>query len=422
MKPFVAKTTRLTLAALVALALPAYAQETMSDLIIKEVSAVGQDLIPGHNDLSIDSVLRIVLPDRTPSLVLKDVFILHSTLFRSGARSASMKEVALSPWMTRDGVHRDDFSTWTPSMANAPFRLLAVINRPDIRIGRSEERASTLGQIRFIYCLVRAASNGSVSDRPCASFLLAVEIDILADGTSPDAIAAYYEAWAGLQRLSPADPLFNAGIDSIISALRDIRYLSAVIAINEVESDLALGKSPAVDATWVMRSFQLDPSTQLTVPQTVNSYTDREWIAEACRILAQSPASSGRKTNFGVKGALAAAPRSATTASMTLSDSINDIIATVNATCPDLDPQRTTLLVDALAKTTCNGCHFAGTGTLFTHVSPRDVGNVTRLSPFVVGNDSNCSPQFECQGLLDDRRAELFVLRRHLSELVTLQD
>ena len=38
----------------------------------------------------------------------------------------------VEPWMKRDGAK--SFAGWTPNLANAPFRLLAIVYRPDLGI------------------------------------------------------------------------------------------------------------------------------------------------------------------------------------------------------------------------------------------------------------------------------------------------
>ena len=37
----------------------------------------------------------------------------------------------LEPWMRKDGAA--SFADWSPDLAHAPFRLLAIVYRPDLR-------------------------------------------------------------------------------------------------------------------------------------------------------------------------------------------------------------------------------------------------------------------------------------------------
>src|SRR5947199_5296344 len=53
-------------------------------------------------------------------------------------------KVIIAPWMARDGA--TSFDSWQVNFANAPFRLLAIVYRPDLGIITSDNNIADAGE------------------------------------------------------------------------------------------------------------------------------------------------------------------------------------------------------------------------------------------------------------------------------------
>ena len=51
------------------------------------------------------------------------------------ARRQTIRSLVIDPWKARDGQAGAPDPAWTPNLANAPFRLLAIVNRLDLSRG-----------------------------------------------------------------------------------------------------------------------------------------------------------------------------------------------------------------------------------------------------------------------------------------------
>jgi len=81
---------------------------------------------------------------------------------------SGLREALILPWQKRDGYREDSGEAWKPQWRNAPFRLLAIVNRMDLALpeftavpssrGYNSGGASLAtrenGEARLIFCLV----------------------------------------------------------------------------------------------------------------------------------------------------------------------------------------------------------------------------------------------------------------------------
>ncbi len=61
----------------------------------------------------------------------------------------AMRTRLVEPWMKKDGAR--SFADWTPNLANAPFRLLAIVYRPDLGIVAADGTIKSAGEARFVF-------------------------------------------------------------------------------------------------------------------------------------------------------------------------------------------------------------------------------------------------------------------------------
>src|SRR6185503_10626403 len=68
----------------------------------------------------------------------------------------NIRTVLIEPWKARDGQAGVSDEQWEPNWRNAPFRLLAIVNRLDLKrdAGGIVQNA---GEGRFVFCVTAGA-------------------------------------------------------------------------------------------------------------------------------------------------------------------------------------------------------------------------------------------------------------------------
>ncbi len=301
-------------------------------------------------------------------------------------------------------------------MERAPFRLLAIVNRLDLRgnvtYGGSvsddccEQRCIT-GEGRFVFAFSGDGvdqgggypgggggvvggdphGNGGAPDRP---FLVIFEYCIPKEGCP--ALHAYAQQWADLQCL-PWGPVYNAALHRITDQFTAANAMPAKpngSALNQLRTnENLLTPSTAVPSTqWELREFKLfcndsdkgflrpvtvkqtpredSDSTQLlhnfittTVPAPPDHTVPLEWGMPG---LQKQPFLGGRAVMPPIS-ITSGSPAWATTGTV-----VNN------------------MLRHDFALNTCNGCHSTETNTAFAHVGARAAGQPAPLSGFLIGD------------------------------------
>ncbi|GIW73059.1 MAG: hypothetical protein KatS3mg102_2601 [Planctomycetota bacterium] len=239
-------------------------------------------------------------------------------------------------------------------LKRAPFRLLAIVNRIDLRQNPSYG-AGNAGEGRFVFGALDPNGNP-------LQFTVIFEYKLPARSLAD--VKRWAERWHALGALD-----FGADYNRALEAITDAFAGRGVApgrpngsSIGQIRTnEIALG-SP-----WELREFVLDPRTGLLVQTTTK----------------QSPDVSFNGTQA-------------------LADFINDNEAAVLAgrhTVPPswlaaADPEnfvwnargiRNPDARHSFALNTCAGCHFAETGAGFTMVKPRQSGQPAQLAGFITG-------------------------------------
>jgi len=266
------------------------------------------------------------------------------------------------------------------NFGRAPFRLLAIVNRPDLRRPVSGTQLPSGGQGRFVFGALGPTGQKLPFTVIFEYDLPVTDLDIPGVDDAALETRLWGEAWHALSDL-PFGPEYDYWLFNITSqftgrdrtpsrpngsALFQIR--TNEVALSPVPGDPIVGPF----GLWEMREFVIGASGQLiqtTVKQEPDasfngSATLGAYVAEnAAAILAgqnQVPTSYQGRAFLG-----GAAP----------------VPFTLQWTVPGADePTR-----HAFALGTCNGCHRPETGTFFLHVRPRDAGVQATVSAFVSG-------------------------------------
>ena len=273
------------------------------------------------------------------------------------ARPAVTAQI-INPWLAASGGVQLD-------MKKAPFRLLAIVARLDLR----QNAPWTAGEGRFVFNLLDATGNTT-------QYMLILEYGLDAAGCTD--VLNWANTWHNLGTL-PFGPNYNAALQAVTDSFTKINASPAKLngsAINQVRTDEIFLAAP-----WELRQFTLQPAgppAQLlmsTVSQTPENARQNTPLL-ANYVNANTPAilanaytvpllwtginfrggASSHTLNFNWDG-----PAPACTS-----------IANPNAR-------------EEFSLNTCNGCHGAETATTFKHVQPRNPGVASVLSNFLVG-------------------------------------
>ncbi len=153
----------------------------------------------------------------------------------------------------------------------SPFRLLAIVNRVDLR-GNSVYGASSAGEGRFVFGVVNRNANGGCSTTP---FTVILEYGVPIRGCS--AVRDYGQQWADLGNLVLGSAPYNAALQNITDQFTSANaapFKPNGSAINQVRSN-----EIALSRPWELREFVLQQgspllrivSTQQTPHHTLNN-------------------------------------------------------------------------------------------------------------------------------------------------------
>jgi hypothetical protein len=300
------------------------------------------------------TLMRAMAGDQDPSTLVRQWLSTWTTAqtingLTVPARTQLMTRV-MGPWEQRSGgASRPlDFS-------QAPFRLLAIMNRMDLR-----QPGVQAGEGRFVFGVLDAA--GSPME-------FTVILEYALPGGTPEAIQRWARDWHELGQLGLNHPSYNAKLQALtdrfartgVMAGRPFGHALNQIRTNEVE----------LAQEWEMREFTLT-DTGLR-PATVKKTPDfRFENTNALRdfILANQADVLGERH--------------------TVPESLNGArFLAASAPVPEdffwRVPGVPGEARHKFSLNTCSGCHSRETGTQFTHIAPRAAGQVAALSAFLQG-------------------------------------
>jgi len=263
----------------------------------------------------------------------------------------------INPWLAASGGAQ-------LNMKLAPFRLLAIVARLDLR----QNAPWTAGEGRFVFNLLDPAGNPT-------QYLLIMEYGLDAAGCAD--VLTWANRWHNLGTI-PFGPNYNAALQAVTDAFTSIGASPAKpngSAINQVRTDEIFLAAP-----WELREFTLQaggPPAQLLmspVAQTPeNAHQHTALLANYENV--NAPAIMGG--TYNVPLLWAAVPFKGGASSHTLNFDWDG----PPAACTSIPPA----VRHEFSLNTCNGCHGAETGTTFKHVQPRNLGFPSVLSNFLTG-------------------------------------
>jgi hypothetical protein len=264
-------------------------------------------------------------------------------------------------------------------LAKAPFRLLAIVNRQDLR-GSSAYGGGDAGEARLVFGAVMCPLVPPAINGEALGFTVIFEYGVPRSGCF--AVRDWAQQWHALGGMAPGSVAYNSALQAITDqfTLRDANpaRLPNRSAINQVRSnEFELANFPA-DTFWEMRESKLQstaPSAgqlqHMTTAQTPGVPFSGSTVlgnyinAEEASILAgthEVPLSYPAGTPFRAGAVELGAGRKF------------DAPGILNSEARHL-----------FSLATCSACHTDETRTHFVHIAPRLIGAEAQLSNFLTG-------------------------------------
>jgi len=280
----------------------------------------------------------------------------------------------INPWLAASGGASLDLGI-------APFRLLAIVNRLDLRTGSGGYGGSTgnAGELRFVFGAVKPG-------RTCQllPFTVILEYGVPIRGCAP--VRSWAQQWVNLSSLTLGSSTYNAALQAITDqvVLRNAAPSKPNgSALNQLRTN-----EIAIGSPWELRQFNLlnpiDFLHETPVFQTPDmrfNAADPGWSGSTLldTFITSTPAGATIPTSFLATHFLGgAAPVTG-----------NNTGYFWNTSTLDLDPSHPGNWNDRrfqFSLNTCNACHTGETRTTFTHISPTTpLGSPAALSGFLTG-------------------------------------
>lgn len=267
-------------------------------------------------------------------------------------------------------------------MKFAPFKLIAIVNRLDLR-GNSGYGFSNAGEGRLVF---------NALDPGCNPMQFTVIFEYGINKRSCSSIKAFAQEWNNLNSLTIGSPAYNTVLENITAQF----VLSGTNtskpnqnSINQIRTN-----ERAIGIPWELREFNLKSSGQLELvdvkqePQvrfngvhTGSSIPDVEEMVQWINTNVTSIENNNYTVPLNITGATPPSFRGGH--SLFVNDNVNQIWngrGSVGTQFIISDKAR-----HIFSLNTCSSCHGGETRTVFTHISPSGFGVEATLSGFLTG-------------------------------------
>jgi hypothetical protein len=322
--------------------------------------------------------------DSTNSITLDSV---------SAAAAANMDALVINPWRQRSGGGALNLSI-------APFRLLAIVNRPDLALSSyTGGPGNNGGELRFVFGLMEARDQNNDGDAldvgdTCQVTEMAVIFEYGVPIRSCQGIKTWANDWVSLSGLLPGDPAFNDQLELLTESV--VKNGAAPTKPNQ--NALNQLRTNEIDLTgiWQFREFHITTgSGPLLQALTVNNPREHQAAFTATGLtpapinLNGSPLLLSEIQNnltdivngdYSVQETSAGFPFQGGASSYNINTSWDHPGL---STAPELTARF------KFSLNTCSSCHTGETDTTFYHIRPTPPGSPPVLSGFLLNNPHN---------------------------------
>ncbi|HKP87680.1 MAG TPA: hypothetical protein VJZ26_16385 [Blastocatellia bacterium] len=297
----------------------------------------------------------------------------------------SVRNTVIIPWENASGGPGQPLD-----LSIAPFRLLAIVNRIDLR-GSSGYQTSNAGEARFVFGVIdRRDPNGC-----CVVSEMSVILEYGIDIESCEKVRDWAQQWINLSSLALGSPAYNAALEAITEQFAKAGAAPRKVngsALNQLRTNEFL---PPITGDWELREFKLTPglndpfaATGDLIQTTVKQTPDR--VLNNRPTLSDFINANCGTVNAGTHVVPLAFPRNPADAALPNPPAMlggSSFVPPGAWNAPGLacgpNPPGNARFQFSFA--TCSGCHQQETATPFYHIRPTPFGTPATLSLFLSG-------------------------------------
>lgn len=262
---------------------------------------------------------------------------------------AAINTLVLTPWLN---------GGTTLDLSRAPLRLLAIVNRLDLR-NLAQGKA---GEGRFVFGVLDSSGDST-------QFTIIMEYRLPA--TTEAQVLSWANLWHELGPLVPGSAAYNAKLAEITERFAGRNAEPGRVngsALSQLRSN-----EIALSFPWELREFVLNPATGFLRPDTVKLTPNSSFLNQSivAQFINQNQASILTETHN--------VPNTFNGVSFLGASSLNNIDFW-DATGINNNEAR-----HKFSLNTCNGCHGRETNTTFLQINPRAAGQRSVLAGFLTG-------------------------------------
>jgi len=283
----------------------------------------------------------------------------------------SIRTVITDKWLRASG------NSGKLAMNKAPFRLLGIVNRIDLRQNLFFGEGLA-GEFRFVWGVLdleNKAADGSCREIP--NFTLIMEYAV--DKSTPEAVKAWGQRWVRLNSMTLNTSAFRDSLQGITESVVRAGVGSAAGRANGSALIRIRTNEIALSFPWELREFNLAKSPRpdaglffpVTVKQTPANANNGTTLFAQYVNTKESEILAGKHNvplQFNGKAFLGG-------------HSLNNVDFWSGPGIRNNEAR------SRVSLNTCNGCHGRETQTIFLHVTPRPRSAPAQLSAFMTGED-----------------------------------
>jgi hypothetical protein len=172
---------------------------------------------------------------------------------------AAIRDLVISPWLAKSGGNSLDLSV-------APFKLLAIVNRIDLR-SHDGDSVDSGGEGRFVFGVLDTDGNPlpPLAGTAPGGFVIIFEYELLA--TDMNELRAWASEWHSLGNTRTGSRGYNARLERITRRFTDRNRAPNKPngnALNQLRTN-----ELALSFPWELREFVISPDTGMLVQKTV---------------------------------------------------------------------------------------------------------------------------------------------------------
>jgi hypothetical protein len=267
----------------------------------------------------------------------------------------------IDPWKAKDGQAGVSDAAWRVNLANAPFRLLAVVNRLDLNRGNGTTVVDNAGEGRFVF----GVTDGTGAPLP---FTVIFEYELLAKDR--ETLRGWAQTWHALgTKAFGAD--YNAALQQITDRFSGKNKAPSKpngSPLNQIRTN-----EIALNSTWELREFHIAGGKLQEVPTLQSPDNSLQNTARLAKFINDNEADIlDRK--FTIPAQFESAPFLAGSSLVPFGFFWR---------APGVGNNEARHIISLNA---CNGCHHRETNTNnFLHVANRPANAAAALSGFLTG-------------------------------------